>query len=142
MKKYPLPNSEHGIQVGFFNWVRRNRKHSRNEGVRNALNLCYAVPNGLSTNQSQRAKMEGLTAGIPDISLDCRQSVYHTIKYVGLRIEMKYGKNTLSEVQQKKRTLLVEAGYKYEVCKSTQEAIEAVMNYLPYPREDYIEPEY
>lgn len=151
MKNYYPSNNEHGLQVSFFNWVRQNRKNSTNKGIRNALNLCYAVPNGLSTNQSQRAKMEGLTAGIPDINLDwpvfkknsnCPEVCGYKYKHPGLRIEMKYGKNTLSPFQKEKKKLLQDACFRYEVCYSAQTAIDAVMDYLPFPSEDYIKPEY
>ena len=88
--------------------------------------------------------MEGLTKGIPDINLDW-MAAYSNWKqdcYGGLRIEMKYGKNTLSSAQKEKKVLLEKAGYKWATCKTTKEAIQAVMDYLPFPAEDYIEPEY
>lgn len=141
-KKYQFKESEHGYQAAFFNWVRRNRKHSPNEGIRDALNLCYAVPNGLSTAQNQKAYMEGLTAGIPDINLDWPVSTKKACLHPGLRIEMKYGRNTLTSKQKEKKALFEKAGYKWATCKTVKEAIEAVMNYLPFPSEDYVKSEY
>ena len=151
MKKYKFSENEHGYQSAFFNWVRRNRKDSPNEGIRDALNLCYAVPNGLSTNQSQKAKMEGLTKGMPDVNLDWASEReeenywgnYETVDdCYGLRIEFKYGRNTLTTDQKEKKVLLEKAGYKWVTCWTVKEAIEAVMNYLPFPVEDYVKPEY
>jgi len=165
MKIYKLPENEHGIQVGFFNWVKKNRKHSLNKDVRDALNLCYAIPNGLSTDQSQRAKMEGLTKGIWDIALSVptfkvmtSQKNLPLIKELalglnklvgkmlfncpGLFLEMKFGDNELSNHQKDKKILFEKMGYVCKVCYSTEAAIEAVMEYLPFPAEDYIKAEY
>lgn len=168
MGKYQFPNNEHGLQSAFFNWVRKNRKLSPNEGIRDALNLCYAIPNGLSSRESQKAKIEGLMAGVPDVALSWpvekglnpAGSDHHWQKCIlpceyicplcddkpfivpGLFIEMKYGKNTTSSIQKEKIALLRKAGYRCEECASTKAAIETVIDYLPFPREDYLEPEY
>lgn len=162
MKEYTLPKSEHGIQSAGFNWVRRNRKNS-NLLITHAMELCHAIPNGLSTKESQKAKMEGLTKGIPDIHLpwpkaQCiEKHAYDRLggivvrmikdgqffKFVpGLYIEMKYGKNKLSSAQEEKRDLLLALGYAYRVCYSTEEMIQCIMNYLPFPESDYLSPEY
>jgi hypothetical protein len=164
MKEYQFPNNEHGVQSAFFNWVRKNRKLSPNEMIRDALKLCYAIPNGLSSKESQKAKMEGLTAGIPDVALSWPvvikspfSAIYEHqdnrfyikgegdgfLEFIpGLFIEMKYGKNTTSPIQKEKIALFRKAGYRCEVRKSTKAAIETVIDYLPFLREDYLEPEY
>jgi len=164
LKKYQFPKNEHGIQSAFFNWVRRNRKHSPNEGIRNALSLCYAIPNGLSTKESQKAKMEGLTSGIWDIALsrpvliktpfltlyehEGEKLAFETRdgqfwKFIpGLFMETKFGNNKLSPKQKEKRILFEDMGYRCEVCYSSKAEIETIIDYLPFPKEDYIEPEY
>ena len=147
--------SEHQEQTYFFNWVRRNIKFAKNEELKKVMRLCYSVPNGIRSTQGQKAKMEGLTAGMPDINLDYPQKrdkdvyvcgFYKTIKdnvnYLGLRIEMKFGGNTLSEKQKEKKNLLEEAGFKVVVCYSAKEAIQVVIDYLPFPEVDYIKPKY
>jgi len=137
--------SEHQQQVYFFNWVRRNRKLSSNIWIRRAMELCYAVPNGISSREGQKAKLEGLTRGMPDINLDWPTVLCEpegTIFIPGLRIEMKFGKNTLSKAQKEKKELLEKANFKYCVCYSAEEAVKAVMTYLPFPEKDYIGPKY
>ena len=147
--------SEHQEQVYFFNWVRRNIKFSKNEELKKVMGLCYSVPNGIRSTQGQKAKMEGLTKGMPDINLDYPQKrdkevyifgLYKTIEnnvnYLGLRIEMKFGGNTLSEKQKEKKNLLEEAGFKVVVCYSVKEAIQAVMDYLPFLEKEYVKPKY
>ena len=113
--------SEHQEQVKFFNWVRRNRSRSPNPQIQKAMKLCHAIPNGISTKQSQQAKMEGLTKGIPDVHLPWPVSTEyechgepHFYTTPGLYIEMKFGRNILSEDQEMIRDLLKEAGFKWE----------------------------
>jgi hypothetical protein len=148
--------SEHDEQATFFEWVDLNRVYARDPNIRKALKLCYAVPNGAKLEkiknkkgdwwspQANKLKKEGLEPGMPDINLDWPvisgrlgiKEPPHDIK-AGLRIEMKYGKNKLSDFQKDKKYLLEQAGFKYEVCYSAQEAIRAVIHYLPFAEKDY-----
>lgn len=154
--------SEHEEQVGFFAWVDANLLYNKNPAIKKAMGLCWANPNGgkrpKKKNQNgmwysvtaQKLQKEGLRVGVPDITIDIG-----TNKYNGLRIEMKYRKTPLSAPlmlqhradeyitdlspeQKKKRELLIEAGYKYKICYTTQEAIRATINYLPFEEKDYI----
>ena len=100
---------------------------------------------------AQSLVSEGLKGGVPDIEMNRASGLYH-----GLKIEMKYRKGGLSDSlmvkhrmgeylvdldteQKTKRELLIEADYKYVICYTAAEAKEAVINYLPYDKNDYIE---
>jgi hypothetical protein len=143
--------NEHELreQITFMQWVVLNRQHAPNKEVRDALELCYGTLNGvkLTPAQAGKAKASCAAKGIPDINLDwpaktpgcCLKqpndeyvNIFH-----GLRIEMKHGKNKLSEAQKSKKKLLEKAGYKYEVCYSAKAAIQAVVDYLPFSHKDY-----
>jgi len=96
-------------------------------------------------------KEEGLTEGIPDVFLSVR-----TKEYPGMYIEFKYRKIPLSDnlmirhrkneyivdlsdKQKEKRELFIRGGYKYVICYHVQEAKDAVITYLPFNRNEYIE---
>ena len=84
-------SQEHDEQVTFFEFVKLNRVHSRNIELREALELCYSVPNGANLPKKKYLKFnpktgkqewktwspeakwliaEGMTEGILDINLD------------------------------------------------------------------------
>ena len=157
--------SEHGNQVEFFLWVTANELYNKRPEIKAAMGLCYAVPNGGMFPKRQnnkgkwwspvakKMKAEGMTEGMPDINLDV-----HTDKggYPGLRIEMKSRKTPLSDnlmkkhraeeylvdlsdVQKEKRLLLINAGFRYVICYTAAEAKKAVIDYLPYDKNNYIE---
>lgn len=155
--------SEHDNQVEFFLWVRANELYNRKPEIKAAMGLCYAVPNGGMFPKRQnkngqwwspvgkKMKAEGMTEGIPDINLDRAVDGFH-----GLRIEMKYRQVPLSDnlmikhradeylvdlsnEQKEKLLLFIKGGFKYVICYSTAEAKQAVIDYLPFDRNDYIE---
>jgi len=139
--------SEHDEQRTFFDWVRLNRWLAPNLEVRKAMKLCYSVPNGAHMGKAQAGKMvaEGMTKGILDVNLDWPIVIYDPKKHeppqedikAGLRIEFKFGKNTLTKEQKEMKALLEEAGFKVAVCKSAQEGVRTVFKYLPFKVEDY-----
>ena len=152
MARSKRKEGEYLEQVKFFDWVRINRQYARNKQLREAMELCYSVPNGAAMPKQKNVKTgkwysivakkmvkSGMESGIPDINLDYSVVNGHTSSdiYAGLRIEMKYGKNTLSVNQKAKRILFEKAGYKYAVCYSAKEAINAIIEYLPFKRNDY-----
>ena len=84
-------SQEHDEQVTFFEFVKLNLVHSRNIELREALELCYSVPNGANLPKKKYLKFnpktgkqewktwspeakwliaEGMTEGILDINLD------------------------------------------------------------------------
>jgi len=157
--------SEHDNQVEFFLWVRTNELYNKKPEIRDAMGLCYAVPNGgmfpkRQNNKGQwwspvakKMKAEGMTEGIPDINLDFERSEQCGMH--GLRIEMKYRAISLSDKlmvkhrtgeylvdlsreQKEKRLLFIKGGYKYVICYLAAEAKQAVMDYLPFDKNDYV----
>lgn len=69
-------------------------------------------------------KQMGLRSGVPDLFVPIPKGDYH-----GLFIEMKYGKNKLTEEQKKWVGLLRDSGYACVVCYSAEKAIAAILNY-------------
>lgn len=67
----------------------------------------------------------GLSKGFPDLFLPIARGGYH-----GLMMEMKYGKNTLSEEQKAWLRLLKENGYATYVAYSFEEARDAITTYM------------
>lgn len=96
-------------------------KHSK------LASLLFAIPNGGQRHQVVAAKMkrEGVLSGVPDLLLARPCGKYH-----GLWVEMKYGKNTLTENQRKMFALLTEQGYKCVEVRSVEEFIEVTEDYL------------
>lgn len=86
----------------------------------------HATPNGGLRHNATAGKMkaEGQKKGYPDLSLDKPRGLY-----CGMRIEMKYGKNGLSEEQIQWLRQLDADGYYCVVCYSDKEAIDAINHY-------------
>lgn len=91
------------------------------------LSLLYHVP-----NEGKRSKItgsilksQGLKAGIPDLCLPVARGVYH-----GLYVELKYGKNKLSDNQKQWLTLLGGQGYFAVACRGGDQAFQTLLNYL------------
>jgi hypothetical protein len=154
-------SGEYQIQMRFFNWVRRNVKNSPNEKLREMLSLCSASLNGADMNvqERQRMFMAGLVPGLPDVTLDVPSVDFNARKETfgafidygrnskfwicpGLKMEFKYGKNTLTPEQKKMKRLFLKSGWKWEEPRSVREAIDIVMDYLPFQKEDYVKPKY
>lgn len=91
------------------------------------LSLMYHIPNGGSRNKMEAAnlKRQGVKPGVPDIFLPVPSDNFH-----GLFIEMKYGKNTLTDNQKKFISNLKKQGYAVAVCYSCDEAIADICKYL------------
>ena len=91
------------------------------------LVLMYHIPTGGSRHPAEAAnlKAQGVKAGVPDICLPVPRGVFH-----GLFIEMKYGKNKLSDKQKEWIHALLGQGYAVHVCYTMEEARTAILNYL------------
>lgn len=91
------------------------------------IDLLYHVPNGGSRNRLEAAnlKRQGVKAGVPDLCLPVARGGFH-----GLYIEMKYGKNKLSENQKQWLSDLRKQGYAAEVCYGWEQAAEMITKYL------------
>lgn len=79
----------------------------------------YHIPNGGSRNTMEAAnlKRQGVRAGVPDLCFPVAQRGYH-----GMYIEMKAGKNSTTDAQDKWLELLKGNGYYTAVCYGFAEA--------------------
>ena len=91
------------------------------------LKLLFCVPNGGLREKSTaiRLKYEGVKSGVFDIFWPVARHGYH-----GMCIEMKYGKNKLTEQQEWWQEQLTTQGYKTAVCYSWTEAKDEILEYL------------
>ncbi len=91
------------------------------------LKWMHHIPNGgkrpKSTGNSM--KKQGLKSGVWDIFLPVAKCHFH-----GLYIEMKHGKNTLSEAQAQFGFFAEEQGYMCRVCYSKEQAIDIITDYM------------
>ena len=86
--------------------------HSPNGGYRNA-------------REAARFKRMGTRAGFPDLFLAIPSDPYH-----GLFIEMKTEIGRQSPAQKNFEKRAIFSGYKYAVCRSVEEFIESINDYL------------
>lgn len=113
--------SEHTEQCALFDWAEsRSRRHPE-------LKLMFAVPNGGARHIAvgRKLKAEGVKAGVPDIFLPVPRNGFH-----GLFIEMKFGKNKMTTIQQWWKVKLQERGYQHLVCYGWEEASVGILEYL------------
>jgi hypothetical protein len=116
--------TEHGHQAAFFCWAAQS-------GIPE-LEYMFAIPNGGLRNAATagRLKAEGVKAGVPDIFLPVRMPGEAIGWACGLFIEMKVGRNKLSDEQKDYIAFLTDQGYKCEVCYSWETARDAALRYL------------
>jgi hypothetical protein len=86
----------------------------------------HATPNGGYRTDKTGGEMkdEGQKKGYPDLTLDVARGIYH-----GLRLELKYGKNTLAPEQIQWLQLLDDEGYYCVACWGAKEAIDVIAAY-------------
>ena len=90
--------------------------------------LLFSVPNGGGRSGPRVGailKSEGLRAGCPDLMLATTNG-----KHFGLFIEMKTAKGVVSSEQEVFMGFLIARGYRCCVCRSAQQAIECITEYL------------
>lgn len=109
--------SEHDHQCAFVRWFR----------LAYPKKLLAAIPNGGMRNKvvAGKLKAEGVIAGMPDILIASQNG-----GYPALFIEMKNGKNTLTDSQITIKEQLESEGYLVKVCYSWMEAKAEVESYL------------
>ena len=109
---------EHRAQVTFFDYMWR--KH------REIYDRLHATPNGgvRDALTGFEMKAEGQKRGFPDVTLNAARGVYH-----GLHLELKVGKNTMSDVQEGWQALLREEGYAFECVWDWEEMVEVTLRY-------------
>lgn len=142
--------SEHEEQVALFEWAAWHERQYPE------LALMFAIPNGGQRHivVAKKLKDEGVKAGVPDIFLPeprflnsnvldvspsscCYWGVSELEEkedggtyYCGLFIEMKVGRNKLTQNQEDWIEDLIENRYIYAICYGADEAIELLEWYL------------
>lgn len=120
IRRKPIQH-EANEQETLFNWAAYSR------GTYPELDLLYHIPNGGSRNSMEAAnlKRQGVKAGVPDLCLPVARGTFH-----GLYIEMKYGKNKTSPLQDGWIGRLRKQHYAVFVCYGWQQAAEVIKKYL------------
>jgi hypothetical protein len=120
-RKTTVRNPEDAELIKFFQYIAWARLQD------SRLNLCYHVANErvCSVGAGKKLKSKGVRAGVPDITINIPSYPYH-----GMFIELKYGKNALSEAQAEFGKLAKIQGYQFKVCYSADDAIAELNNYL------------
>lgn len=90
-------------------------------------NLLFAIPNGgfRTKSEAARLKSEGVVPGVPDLFLSVPNSRYH-----GFYIEMKFGKNTMTDSQKAFRQSCIKEGFKHIECRTFEGFRQQINNYL------------
>ena len=102
----------------------KDEEHKIQVSMRHNL---FAVPNGGRRDAVTGAKLkaEGVLAGVADLIL-----LKSNHRYGALLIETKTKKGTQSDSQKEWESKIVKDGYKYVVCRSLEEFIAVVTDYL------------
>ena len=89
--------------------------------------LLFAVPNGGSRKliEAKRLKGQGVVAGVSDLIL-----LVPNRGYFALCIEMKFGKGKQTENQKEWQKAVEKEKYKYVICRSIDEFISEINNYM------------
>lgn len=116
----PRSSPEHIIQSAFFTEV-RYKIH-----LYPHWKAIFAIPNSgrRSKWQGHWLQQEGMMAGVWDVFCCFPRGEYH-----GLWIETKAGKNGLTESQKTFRAAIEPLGYKFVVCRSSEQMIHELMEY-------------
>lgn len=94
-------------------------------------NCIFAIPNGSHKSQAMAAKFqrEGLRKGVPDLFIPLARGKWH-----GLFIEMKRVKGSVTSPDQIDYiNLLIDNGYRAQICHGADEAINLIAEYLAEP---------
>ena len=127
-----MNQEEHNLQCACVKWFAY--QHPELQG------LLFAVPNGGARSKSTAGKLkaEGVVPGVADLILlvpsildFSMRGNCGTIAFSGaLCIEMKTARGTQMETQRKWQMRVMSHGYKYAVCRSLEEFINTIENYL------------
>lgn len=112
-----MRNLESKLQISCVRWFRHQYP----------AELLFSVPNGGIRNKITGLilKEEGSLSGVSDLILFAKRGGYGA-----LCIEMKYGKNHQQETQKHFQIQVETKGYKYVICRSLEEFMVEVTNYL------------
>ena len=114
-----MKQNESKLQQSCVSWFRSQYPHYRK--------ILFAVPNGglRSVITAARMKAEGVVAGVSDLLLLIPRGEYH-----GMAIEMKSGKNDLTESQQDFKQAVQKHGYRHVTCRTFDEFEREINSYL------------
>lgn len=117
--------SEHQEQAAVIKWWWLNHRFY---GL--PVEALFAIPNGGARDviTGARLKAEGVRKGSPDLMMAVPTGAFH-----GLFIEMKVGRNTLTEEQDSFGKYLNGVGYRFTGAWSAAEAVKYIQDYLPPP---------
>jgi hypothetical protein len=112
---------ESDLQKTCVYWFRVQHRHFEK--------MLFAVPNGGHRNAREAAimKAEGVTAGVADVILLIGRGGYNS-----LCVEFKTEKGKQTELQKEWQTETEKNGNKYVICRSVNEFISLVNEYLSY----------
>jgi hypothetical protein len=112
-------DEEHRIQCACVEWFRLQYPQY-------AHNL-FSIPNGGKRDKATAGKLkaEGALAGVADLQL-----ARHSGQYGALFIEMKTRTGRQADTQRNWQQLIEKDGYKYVICRSLSEFMEAINDYL------------
>lgn len=116
-----MKKEEHHAQCALIQWARLQEKTVPE------LAALFAIPNGGKRGKVTAAllKKEGVKAGVPDLFLAMPRNGEH-----GLFIEMKSPTGRLTSSQKEMKELLTNAGYTVAVCRSVDDGIKTINQYL------------
>lgn len=132
-----ISDEEYQHQKAFFQW-RELEKHNRPE-----LAYIHSSLNGvkLAPGVAGKAKASGLTSGVWDVFLPLAYSIDEdsaiSTSYVGLYIEFKSAKGTLSKEQKLFGAFVAQQGYYCAVVRSWTGAAKLVVDYIDRKRLKY-----
>lgn len=115
--------SEHAHQCALIEWARLPVTIAQYPGI----DLLEASLNGVKLTKAQagKAKAAGMLKGALDLNLPVARGIYH-----GLRIELKYGKNKMTDEQEWHAQRLREEGWKVICCWDWLTARNEIIHYL------------
>ena len=114
-------HKEQAMQIAIVQWARARTD------VYPCLAWLHHVPNGgpRSAREAAILAKAGLTRGIPDLCLPYPSGPYH-----GLYVELKYGRNKLTQEQAAFMEYAAGAGYATAVCRSAPDAQRVIEQYI------------
>lgn len=115
--------SEFQHQAALFEWARLPAVQAQFPGI----DLLEGTMNGVKLTKAQagKAKAAGMLKGVHDVRLPVARGVYR-----GLSIEMKYGRNDLTDEQRWYGERLREEGWRVETCRDWLTARNLIIEYL------------
>ena len=108
-------------QIKAVQWAKRQRKKCPD------IRWLHHIPNGgkRGIQTAMKLKLEGVEAGVHDLFLPVARW-----KRNGLYIEVKFGNNKLSSLQEEFKAFVISQGYATATCYSGDQIIKVLKKYL------------